>query len=641
MRLHNALFALAFLSISAAASTTPPPFRDYNVLLLVLDTTRADHFGLLGYPRDTTPFIDRLASEGMVWSHFTSAGTHTIPATSSILTGVGSASHRTTRVTAALGHSLSTLPELLRRYGYHTRLVTSNDVLVKPARQIGDRFDEADWIARPDENLFDDLVDSLREIGSQPFFIHAQPLACHSPYLAPEPFNTLFVNDAFYGGLGDIPRVLPDPFCYGGTHKSAVIGDSLSLDWYVSQYDGLLAYMDLQIERLFAVLEEQGLRENTLVVITADHGEMLGEHDYYMCHRTEYEPNTHVPLLIFLPRQYEREFGSRAGSWDDGNANQVDLAPTILAVLGIEPSDHFEGRDLLQSPGSDACFGHDLETRTIWSEQLKLIHRGLYPLPVPAVQLFDLSVDPNERDNLAAARPELVRALQIPLLSDMVSHRYRQRRPAPSGVFYYQDFSTSEPISDWANQQTCEGDGCAWSVADTPGRHSNRVLLGHAALPPHLEDGVHPIALLGFISEAEEPYSLALLLWLDEGEVEIATSASYVTDGDAVSVAWGYAVRISEHEVQLLRSRPEGGVVLLDRATLEFRPRIWHSVALTNDGAILRLWIDDELLLSGSSGRAPAYYHGTTYLGLFNQTLALFDDLTQWRGEDSLPWTHR
>ncbi len=627
-----AILVLSLALFSAVADTTPPPWRAYNIILLVLDTTRADHFGLYGYARDTTPFIDQLADEGMVWSHFTSSGTHTIPSTSSLLTGVSAATHRATRVTAALDRSLFTLPQLLRPYGYETRLITSNEVLVKSARQIQDRFDVTEQTQRPDENLFNDLIGFLREEHPRPFFVHAQPLACHSPYLVPEPFNTLFVGDAYYGGLGDIPRVLPDPFCYGGAHAHAVIGDSLSLDWYVSQYDGLLAYMDRQIEGLLAVMEEQGLRENTLLVITADHGEMLGDHGYYLCHRTEYEANTHVPLLLVLPRRYEREFGSRAGSWDDRNVNQIDLAPTILSVLGIDPPPQFEGHDLLAAQQAvGLTTAHSLEARAIWDDSLKLIHHGFYPYPDPAPELFAFQTDPGEINNLASANPDLVRKLQRPLLSEMAARRFLNRREPPAGVFYQRDFSGSRVITDWATQQICGEEQCHWSIADDPWNRDNPVLLGVAeAWPP--EPSPQPISLLGFIAEPEEPYGLSLRLLLGRGEVQIATSATYTTERNSVTPAWGYAVRISASEMRLVRLRPGQGLVELDRAAYTLDLYRWHTLALTNAAGVLRLLVDGEPVLRGSSGPAAAFFHGTTYLGLFNQTTAFFDDVVQWRG---------
>jgi len=347
----------ALLSISgpAVVASTPTPATPVvaprpeptNVLVWVMDTTRADHFGLLGYPRDTTPTMDRLAGEGLYWSRATTTGSWTWPSVSSIMTSTAVATHRNYDAMFALRNSFVALPDVLNECGYHTALFSSNFLIMGRGRQLETRFDEAHTTGRPDAILTELVKRTLRDPDKRPFFIYAQPVACHTPYYAPAPFDSLFIDDAYYGQLGELPSINENDVCEGGMKRRDMIDDITSMDWYMAQYDGLLAYMDAQVEEIFQVLDEQGLRENTLVVLSADHAENLaGDHDLYFCHADHYQTNIHVPLIVLLPERVRARQGLGRGVEHGGNPSHLDLMPTILDVLGLAGPEQMQGVSL-------------------------------------------------------------------------------------------------------------------------------------------------------------------------------------------------------------------------------------------------------------------------------------------------------
>ncbi len=619
------------LASSAARADDRPPRvpRDYNVIVYVLDTTRADHFGLYGYARETTPYVDALAGDGIVWERATSSSTHTFPGTSTILTGVTTASHRASRFTSALSQNWPTLPELLRAQGFESWLITSNPVLMGAGRQLAARFDEATHTYRPDANLTDLAIDYLERAHAKPFLLFLQPRACHSPYEAPPPFDELFVGDSYYGGLGDVPAILPGPLCEGGMPRVAVMRDSLSMDWYVAQYDGLLAYMDREIQRLMQALESLGLRDSTLVIITADHGEMLaGEHGYYFCHRSHYQGNTHVPLIMLLPPAHQRRFGSRAGEWRAENVGHVDLAPTILELLNIERPSHFEGRDLLAAGDRDESESHILEARALHYRAWKVIHRGALLEPSTATELYHLPDDPRERHDLAAQEPVLLRKLESALLESTALMHGRRPPGFGPGPFLRVRFDLSTPLSDVGAHWDLPGFRSTWSVVPHPDAPQNGVL--HAR---HLRGGGAdpslPVSTLGLFSEPDSPYSAGVRVRLERGRFSLATSALHSEISPEMHPQWGNLLAIGAERASLWLLRPRLGLELVDTAPLQLALGDWHTVRLENDGVSMSVVIDGQPLLFAASG--SDFFYGTTFLGLYRDSEAYFDDLVQWR----------
>ncbi len=327
------------------------------MVLVCLDTVRADHLGTYGYERRTTPAIDALAARSQVFARASSTAGWTKPSVPSFLTGTypcqhgvyeGSARGETGEVTDLLPAQALTLAEVFQQRGYRTGAVVHNAQLRAgngfeqgfddyqqenmDAREI--RWRGLDWIDRS--------IDRPRAEGSQPpFFLYLHFLDAHWPYPAPEEWVTRFApatdterfrgqdSKALYKAINDGEHAMTD-------------ADRAAL---VALYDGALAYLDSELGRFLAGLELRGLTENTIVCIVADHGEEFGEHGKVGHGHGLWENLLHVPWILCVP--------GRAPERHESLASLIDLFPTLLAAAGLEPPAGHEGVDRLAEPRAE------------------------------------------------------------------------------------------------------------------------------------------------------------------------------------------------------------------------------------------------------------------------------------------------
>lgn len=363
--LLGALFSLAWLGGCAprpAEELAPAPLAS-NLLLITIDTLRADHLGFHGYPRDTSPFLDRLAGESVVFDDAAVQVPKTLPSTVSILTSLYPAWSGVETNRHVLPDEALTLAEVLQDAGFATAAWTTNGNLVEEngLAQGFDRFaflpPPADAATLTDQALADPIFETP-EAGATTAgrdrrrrFTWLHYIDPHGPYTPPGPDADRFVRDAYYDGsigvqlrldearrinwnqgLGGVPHYQRLPYLEHPRRRQR--------DFYVARYDAEIRYLDGQLERLLATLEERGLLADTAVVLTADHGEGLGEHELFFEHGWfVYQDQVHVPWLIRLP-------GTPAPRRIETPVELVDLAPTVLDLLGIDIPDTFQGRDL-------------------------------------------------------------------------------------------------------------------------------------------------------------------------------------------------------------------------------------------------------------------------------------------------------
>jgi len=396
-----------------------------NLLLIALDSLRADHMSLYGYHRLTTPHIDRFGAEGTVFEAAFSPHIPTTPAFAGMLTGrdcfgTGIVSLRHKGPMAA---GVPTLANLLRAEGYETACVG-----FKPAEPGVPGFDRyLDYVAwgtwasgrcRKAENLADVALPELRRLAGcrKPFFMLLRYMDPHAPYLPPAPFERMF-----YGGDECDPsnKSMQPVYAFRPMRdfQTSWMPPGLTdKDYVIAQYDGAVAYMDACIRALLTEASALGLDENTLIVLTADHGETLYEHDCHFDHHGLYECTLRVPLIFRMAGTLPA--GRRVG----GTALLQDVAPTVLDLLGVEAQTPLDGRSLADA----ACGGQAVPrsgvyvTEATWmrkhgwrTAEWKLIH-ALEPdfHFKPEVELYNLIEDPEENVNLAAARPDVVELLE-------------------------------------------------------------------------------------------------------------------------------------------------------------------------------------------------------------------------------------
>jgi arylsulfatase A-like enzyme len=398
--------------------------RKPNILLFGIDSLRADHMSCYGYPRLTTPNIDRFVAGGALFEQTYSAYIPTTSAYASMLTGMDLFSTQVVALRHAgpLRPEVKTLPEILRESGYETTCVGFQG---NPAARGFDKYiNFPGWGSWNEgrspkaQNLNDVAVPELEKLSKRrkPFFLFLRHMDPHAPYLPPAPFERMFYhgNECDPENRSMDPVMSFKPFCdFFASWMPPGISDK---DYVIAQYDGAIAYMDSCIQTIFTALETLGILENTIVAINADHGETLYDHECWFDHHGMYDNVLHVPLILRYPAKVP------AGKRVKGYNRHQDLVPTLLDLAGIEPGIPFDGKSLMPlALGEAASFDSEFYiTECTWMRKhgwrtpaWKLM-MALEPdfHFKPAVELYNLVEDPEENTNLAEQHPEVVAALR-------------------------------------------------------------------------------------------------------------------------------------------------------------------------------------------------------------------------------------
>jgi arylsulfatase A-like enzyme len=390
---------------AAPASAGPPA----NVLLYVIDTLRADHLGCYGYDLPTSPRIDALAREGILFERVVAQSSWTRPAVASILTGLDAHAHRVMGLRQSLPAGVPTLAEILAARGYATAAWITN-VNVSAPFGFGRGFASFEYLAedvgRESTHVLSDeltrrAVRWLATRDTRPFFLYVHASDPHAPYTAAPELRGRFRRGAAAEEASDAAAL-----------RRKLDQDAASLTpaevrELAAAYDAEIAFNDSQLGLLLDEIDRLGLRDSTLVVVTADHGEELRDHGGVGHGYTLYEEVIRVPLVVRLPD------GAHAGERRTSLARQIDVLPTILGRLGIPAPSGLAGRALVDEP-DDAP--HDLEayshTRLSRREVAAVVGGSWKAIrylgsPIVREEVFDLAADPGERRNLAAERPVL------------------------------------------------------------------------------------------------------------------------------------------------------------------------------------------------------------------------------------------
>ena len=396
-----------------------------NLLFFGIDSLRADHMSLHGYPRLTTPHIDRyLAEGGVVFDHCLSPSIPTTPGYSSMLTGMDCFSTGVValRHEGEIAPGVKTLAEVLREQGYDTTCIgfTGN-----AASRGFDRYlnfegwgdSKTDGRAHKAENLNAVAVPELERLAAadKPFFLFLRHMDPHSPYRPPEPFHRLFYQkDEFDPKNASLDPVYDfKPFCdYFVTWFPEGCTDK---DYIIAQYDAEVAYMDTCIQVLLEKLSALGLEEDTLVVFTSDHGETLYDHECWFDHHGLYECTLTVPFAVKFP-------GRTSATRIPDVCQLKDVMPTLLDLMGIDAGIAYDGRNLMPRARGQAvpqeCEMYITECTWMrkhgwrtpeWKLIVALEPDFHYKAPV---ELYNLVADPEELVNVADANPETVAYLR-------------------------------------------------------------------------------------------------------------------------------------------------------------------------------------------------------------------------------------
>ena len=458
------LAGLQDTSVSSTLTSQPT-----NVILLTIDTLRADHLSFHGYERDTSPNLRALADRSIVFENAVSQRTFTAPALATVLTGTYPPTHKTYDNQSHLRLTNVTLAEMMQSEGYHTAAATGNPGLGRTFKfdQGFDSFEVVDirgeesvfgldpWEAKLLNDLAFPLLESLKD---QQFFLWLHYMDPHGPYIVIDEYKDLYASDPWAERHeGNKVPAHSQKFLYGPILDDPYY-QNLELDFFISQYDAEIKYLDDKLGELFAFMDELGLWSNTLLVITADHGEGFGEHrNAYFQHYDPYEHTAHVPLIFVHPDLPGGKRISRAVS-------TIDILPTVLDLLGLAPSSIAQGQSLASLLQSDDPTGTrpyhftagvgrpNYITQAVRTDTHKLImdfRRETFALDalieafgelwmpedffnpyryrMSIFELYDLREDPGERRNLASQEPEIVAELSEALWAWMDAALYEGR----------------------------------------------------------------------------------------------------------------------------------------------------------------------------------------------------------------------
>lgn len=292
-----------------------------NVIIVLLDTVRSDHLSCYGYPEKTSPHIDALAADGVLFRRLMPQASWTRPSVASLLTSTYPPTHGAEDRHDPVRPDLPWLSSALLAQGYETVGVVTNPHCL-PVWGFGEGFNQyLSYCSAEggkdgnDITAVDAALSTIDCVEGKPWFVYLHLMAAHRPYTAPE---------------GYAARFRPDK--YTGTRPQRWVQADLV------KYDGEIAWVDEQVGRLVAELKRQGQYDNTLIMLVSDHGEQFGEHGAQGHGVSLHEEELRVPLILKLPG------GRLDGETRQALVEMVDIAPTVLDLLGLQPESRFEGR---------------------------------------------------------------------------------------------------------------------------------------------------------------------------------------------------------------------------------------------------------------------------------------------------------
>jgi arylsulfatase A-like enzyme len=366
--------------------------RPRLVIVYLIDALRADHLGLYGYPRATSPEIDQLATESVVFDAAYAQASWTRPSVGSLFTGRLPSRHGAVRRSHRLRPDVATLSEVFRDAGYRTAAFFTNPNLLSDFgfdRGFDKYVDIASVGIEADADEVHTAVLEHLDTPAWPQFLYVHTIEPHAPYTPPPPFQKRFIGEH-----------VPAPDDVERPPEARLVLDL---------YDGEIAYADHALGGFLDALRERGLYDDSLFVLLSDHGEEFLEHGNIRHGLTLFEEQIHIPLLVRFP--HARWGGRRVRE----PVRVVDILPALVDLLGEEAPTGLDGSSFLGLiSGSDA-----IDRRVLFSEQnmdssvltslregdLKLIKRES-PETMRGVELYDLANDPGEREDVSGVRAE-------------------------------------------------------------------------------------------------------------------------------------------------------------------------------------------------------------------------------------------
>lgn len=426
------VFALAFLILfgsviiftSEKDETLDPRLSasctDCNVILVSIDTLRADHLGVYGYGRDTSPAIDLFTENAIVFENAIAQAPWTLPSHVSMLTGLYSTRHGVVNMAPQIPNSTLTLADILHEMGYKTYAFTDGGYVAK--RFNYHTFDVFDDTGDHNGRNYGKMINWLGNHSNETFFLFWHDYQPHYPYAPPEEYDVF--SDENYSGIvntfpGEDDQVCDEinvsverEWCNTKTgYYYNLILDNLTEDDLAhvkDMYDGEILAVDAKFQGLVNLLEERGILDKTLIVFTSDHGESFAERDSHkrIGHTLMYEEVLRVPLIIKVPSMRKQIRVAPV-------VESIDIMPTVLDLLGLGVPAGLDGESLIKRVGDDSAYsenfgeGGDMDDYSIRNGNLKLIFYKRMENPEfrerrkkDEYEFYNLGKDPLEQKNI-------------------------------------------------------------------------------------------------------------------------------------------------------------------------------------------------------------------------------------------------
>jgi arylsulfatase A-like enzyme len=480
------------------------------VVLYLVDTLRADHTGVYGYERPTTPELDAFAEDAVVFDHAIVHASWTKPSVASILTSLLPGQHRAVQLRDALGESNVTLAQRLDEHGWATGAAIANSVIYGAESAFDRGFDSFVGLHTDDDRRSklvdaDVVVDAAlaweRSRQGLPTFLYVHTMDPHVPYTPPVPFDRMFEPHPSDGHPARDPRT--------------DFREPLDRERMVAQYDGEIAYGDREFGRFVETLKGAGVYEDALILFVADHGEEFLDHGRWLHGRSVFDELVRVPLVLKLPGN--RHAGRRVA----GQVQGVDIVPTVLEALKLPLPPGLAGQPLqraIESEGPERPALSEISHRGfvafgVRTDKDKFIRRFS---PETDELFFDLIEDPGEQVNAIADHADRARLLQIRGEEAMSPNPYRYVVQVTGRDRYALRFETR----GWIEAVEASGFGAdePWSV-EANGRRLQLEAWPRAGAPREIAFTLRPLGVPVVLSgtRGSQP--------LEPGRVAIAGSS--------------------------------------------------------------------------------------------------------------------
>jgi arylsulfatase A-like enzyme len=398
-------------------------------IIYLVDTLRADHTQVYGYPRDTTPELVKFAADAVVFDQAIAQASWTKPAVASVLTSLLPGHHRAVQLRDPLDADLVTLPEMLQAKGYATGAAIANSVIYGAGTQFEQGFDHFAGLHgaedRPSKlveaaGVVDEALRFLDRRKGFPTFLYVHTMDPHVPYAPPAPFDTKYE-----------PLSTPD---HPGVDPRSDYKEPKDRDRMIARYDGDIAYGDQEFGRFVRELKARGLYDGATIVFLGDHGEEFLDHGKWLHGKSVFDELVHVPLIVKFPKQKD------AGQRVKQQVRTMDVLPTILQTLG------------LPVPGPPAIGGVPLQPAIAGGANelpalSEISHRGFVAhgmrtgkdkyvqrfSPEEDELYFDLAKDPKEQSSALEQNRERVRLLKAGVEAAMVPNPFRHHLKVAGG----------------------------------------------------------------------------------------------------------------------------------------------------------------------------------------------------------------